>query len=100
MVTAEILPSRKNSHGRGGNRTRDLMICSQSLWPLDHEAGLSQVFGVFIVPYAFRLFSVFVAQYAPGFCIFIAQYAPVFCIFIAQYALVFSGFIAQYFPVI
>jgi hypothetical protein len=32
-------PSRKNPHGRTGNRTRDLMISSQNLWPLDHEAG-------------------------------------------------------------
>ena len=28
------------SHGRAGNRTRNLMISSQRLWPLDHEAGL------------------------------------------------------------
>jgi hypothetical protein len=34
-------PSRKNPHGRTGNRTRDLMISSQKLWLLDHEAGLS-----------------------------------------------------------
>jgi len=39
MVTTEILPFRENSHGRAGNRTRDLMISSQRLWPLDHEAG-------------------------------------------------------------
>jgi hypothetical protein len=32
-------PSRKNPHGRTGNRTRDLMISSRKLWPLDHEAG-------------------------------------------------------------
>jgi len=32
-------PFRENSHGRAGNRTRDLMISSQRLWPLDHEAG-------------------------------------------------------------
>ena len=31
---------RENSHGRTGNRTRDLTISSQRLWPLDHEAGL------------------------------------------------------------
>jgi hypothetical protein len=31
--------SRKNLHGRTGNRTRDLMISSQKPWPLDHEAG-------------------------------------------------------------
>jgi len=39
MVTAGILRFRENSHGRTGNRTRDLMISSQRLWPLDHEAG-------------------------------------------------------------
>jgi hypothetical protein len=39
MVTTGILPQRENSHGRTGNRTRDLMISSQRLWPLDHEAG-------------------------------------------------------------
>ena len=39
MVTAGILPFRENSHGRPGNRTRDLIISSQRLWPLDHEAG-------------------------------------------------------------
>jgi len=42
MVTAGILPFRENSHGRAGNRTRDLMISSQRLWPLDHEAGHRQ----------------------------------------------------------
>jgi len=40
MFTAGILPFRENSHGRTGNQTRDLMISSQRLWPLDHEAGL------------------------------------------------------------
>ena len=39
MVTAGILPYRENSHDRAGNRTRDLMISGQRLWPLDHEAG-------------------------------------------------------------
>jgi len=39
MVTAGILPFRENSHGRTGNRTQDLMISSQRLWPLDHEDG-------------------------------------------------------------
>ena len=27
------------SRGRAGNRTRDLMVSSQELWPLSHEAG-------------------------------------------------------------
>ena len=39
MVTAGTLPFRENSHGRTGNRTQDLMISSQRLWPLYHEAG-------------------------------------------------------------
>jgi len=39
MVTTEILPFKENSHGRTGDPTRDLMISSQRLWPLDHEAG-------------------------------------------------------------
>ena len=40
MVTVGIFPFKENSHGRAGDRTRDLMISSQKLWPLDHEAGL------------------------------------------------------------
>ena len=32
------LPLRKS--GSAGNRTRDLCICSQKLWPLDHRGGL------------------------------------------------------------
>jgi hypothetical protein len=36
-------PSRKNPHERTGNRTRDLMISSQKLWPLDHEAGQRRI---------------------------------------------------------
>jgi len=39
MEIAGILPFKENSHGRTGNRTRDLVISSQRLWPLDHEAG-------------------------------------------------------------
>jgi len=39
IVTAGILPFREKSHGTAGNRARDLMISSQRLWPLDHEAG-------------------------------------------------------------
>ena len=39
MVTMGILPFKENSHGRAGNRTRDLMISRQRLttrlqgWP-------------------------------------------------------------------
>ena len=39
MVTAGILPFMENSQGRAGNRTRDLVINGQTIWPLDHEAG-------------------------------------------------------------
>ena len=39
MVTVGIFPFKENFHGRAGNRTRDLMISSQRLWQLDHEAG-------------------------------------------------------------
>jgi hypothetical protein len=35
----ESSSSRKNPHGRTGNRTRDLIISSQKLWQLDHVAG-------------------------------------------------------------
>jgi hypothetical protein len=39
--------SRNNPHSRTGNQTRDLMISSQKLWPLDHEAGhLRKVRGI------------------------------------------------------
>ena len=42
MVTVGIFRFKENSHGRAGNRTRDLTISSQRLWPLDHEAGLKE----------------------------------------------------------
>jgi hypothetical protein len=29
--------------GRAGNRTRDLWICSQKLWSLDHRGGLPEI---------------------------------------------------------
>jgi hypothetical protein len=35
----ESSPSSKNPHGRTRNQSRHLMISSQKLWPLDHEAG-------------------------------------------------------------
>ena len=31
--------SRKNTHGRAGNRTRNLMVSGQEFWPPSHEAG-------------------------------------------------------------
>jgi len=37
--TQTMVPFRENSDGRAENRTRDLMISSERLWPLDHEAG-------------------------------------------------------------
>ena len=39
MVTTGIFPFKENSHDRAGNRTRNLIVSSQRLWPLDHEAG-------------------------------------------------------------
>ena len=45
MLTAGIFPFEENSHGRAGNRTRDLLISSQGLWPLDHEAGTNNTQG-------------------------------------------------------
>jgi len=44
MVTAGILPFRENSYGRAGNRTWGLMISSQRLWSLDHEAGHFEIY--------------------------------------------------------
>ena len=41
MVTVGILPFMENSHGKARNQTRVLVISSQRLWPLDHEAGHS-----------------------------------------------------------
>jgi len=35
--------SRKNAHGRAGNRTRNLMVSSRELWPTSHEAGLIKI---------------------------------------------------------
>ena len=40
MGITGIFPCKEISHGRTGNRTRDLIISSQRPWPLDHEAGL------------------------------------------------------------
>ena len=42
MFTVGTFPFKENSHGRAGNRTQDLMISSQRLWPLDHEASLQK----------------------------------------------------------
>ena len=47
MVTAGIFPFKENSYGRAGNRTRNLTISSQKLWPLDHEAGRMEIYLVF-----------------------------------------------------
>ena len=50
IVTTGILSHKENSHGRAGNRTRDLVISSQKLWPLDHEAGHIVIAILFIKP--------------------------------------------------
>ena len=39
MATVGIFLFKENSHGRTGNRTRDLMLSSQRDCPLDHETG-------------------------------------------------------------
>ena len=49
MVTMGIFPCKEKSHGRTGNRTRDLMISSQRPWPLDHEAGEFESYTQFII---------------------------------------------------
>ena len=38
---------KENSHVRAGNRTRDLVISSQKLWPLDHDAEVCQIVTTF-----------------------------------------------------
>jgi hypothetical protein len=35
----DFSPTRENTQGRAGYRTRDLMVCSQKFWPPSHEAG-------------------------------------------------------------
>ena len=51
MVTAGNLPFRENSQGRAGNRTRDLMISSQTLttrprgWPRKESSGRDKTRG-------------------------------------------------------
>jgi hypothetical protein len=60
--------SRKNLHGRAGNRTSDLMISSQKHRQLDHEAGRNvNVLSVFFSWYFKNLFLV-------GNIIFFPQY--------------------------
>jgi hypothetical protein len=46
----ESFPSRKNAHGRTRNQTWDLMISSQKLWLLHHEAGLINVLVLMEIP--------------------------------------------------
>jgi hypothetical protein len=51
--------SGKISHGRAGNRTRDLIISSQKRWSLDHEAGRKE----------FKLITLWFCQLLQGACI-------------------------------
>jgi hypothetical protein len=44
-----------------GNRNRDLWICSQELWPLDHRGGPSSIKGVIIL--FIYLFMVYLTDY-------------------------------------
>jgi hypothetical protein len=39
----ESSPLRKYPHDSTGNRTQNLMLSSQKLWPLDHETGPPQI---------------------------------------------------------
>jgi len=43
------MPLRKS--GSAGNRTRDLCICSQKLWPLDHRGGRNTTVSIIILYY-------------------------------------------------
>ena len=58
--------SRKNVHGRAGNRTRDLMVSSQELWPPSHEAGHVslnvKIIYLITIIVIFKTFSVFWRQ--------------------------------------
>jgi hypothetical protein len=49
MANAGIFLFRENSHGSDGNRTAVLMISSQRLWALDHEAGHFRMLAVCFV---------------------------------------------------
>jgi hypothetical protein len=55
---------RKNPHGRTRNWTQDLMISSQKLWPLDHEAGQ----GVIILNYIYRSVCLFPTAHVKQVC--------------------------------
>jgi len=75
MVTAGILPFREYSHGRAGNRTRDLMISSQRLTTRPRgwsgKIFLEVLFNVLIpmggcLPVCFFVYVSFV--FAEGFC--------------------------------
>ena len=51
---------KENSHGRAGNRTRDLVISSQKLWPLDCHKILEAVGNI---PSHTYNFSVYMSRY-------------------------------------
>jgi len=49
--------SRKNAHCRAWNRTQDLMVSSQELWPPSHEAGrIASILKTWKLLTEFRLF--------------------------------------------
>ena len=74
MVTVGIFPFKENSYGRAGNRTRNLMISSQRLWPLDHEAGL----------YVSMYVCVYVSMYYV--CLYVRMYVCTYvCIYVCVY---------------
>jgi hypothetical protein len=42
----DLPPARENSHGRTGNRIRDLIASNQKLWPPSHEAGHTEMWSI------------------------------------------------------
>jgi hypothetical protein len=65
-------PARENSHIKTGNRTRNLMLSSQKLWPPSHETGLMLILTLSLLMYIYgapckaRNFNV-VCTYGPTF---------------------------------
>jgi hypothetical protein len=54
-------PTTLRKSGSARNRTRDLWICSQELWPLDHRGGLSCTYIIYLI-YSWFQFSDYISQ--------------------------------------
>jgi len=78
MVSAGIHPFRENSHGRTGNRTRDLMISRQRLWP----RGWSDKY---FITQKHRLQSMGREMSASNIQLFSKLLTPVFCVSVCGY---------------